>query len=341
MKLLSILPLFLVATTITASPIATEEAQATTTNSTAGEDTLIITENFFLETNVKYTGQHDIVNIIVPLNKINFEDDDEERYNNDITVFFVEADVNDKGERKDQGLYVLKNGNASKLLDNGRDATALNDDSTKVYFGASDGIYVYDDTNGKTNKYGTLVDNIIQIEADNKTGIIYFLTNDHEVFSVADGGKKKNKVNIKDVREIAIDYNSNLYYYDSKKDLYLCNLNHGGVQKIEGIPSRNSIKLIRPMFAQDDGVFAIIDDVIYLLNADRTAEKSKGTLEVKPSAYAPEATLIHYYALDKKIYEFNVLAIISPELEELIDFLNEKKNEIQNIATKSRSSFGA
>ncbi|XP_063390402.1 uncharacterized protein LOC134676016 [Cydia fagiglandana] len=339
MTLFSILLLFLVATT-TASPITTGDVVATTTNSTA-EDLLIITENFFLETNVKYTGQHDIVNIIVPLNKINFEDDDEERYNNDITIFFVEADLNDKGERKDQGLYVLKNGKATKILDNGRDATALNDDSTKVYLGASDGIYVYDDTNGKTTKYGSLTDNIIQIEADNKTGVVYFLTNDHEVFSVADEGRKKNKVNLKDVREIAIDYNSNLYYYDNNKDLYLCNLNNGGVQKIEGIPSRKSIKLIRPMFAQEDGVFAIIDDVIYLLNADRTAEKSKGSLKVKPSAYAPEATLIHYYALDKKIYEFNVLAMISPELEELRDFLNDKKNEIQNIATKSRSSFGA
>ncbi|XP_047999854.1 uncharacterized protein LOC125236984 [Leguminivora glycinivorella] len=340
MKLLSILPLFLVATTTTASPITAGDTQVTT-NSTANEDTLIITENFFLETNVKYTGQHDIVNIIVPLNKINFEDDDEERYNNDITIFFVEADVDDKGERKDQGLYIYKNGKTNKILDNGRDATALNDDSTKVYFGASDGIYIYDDANGKTNKYGTLTDNIIQVEADNKTGTVYFLTKDHEVFSVADEGKKKNKVNIKDVREMAIDYDSNLFYYDSNKDLYLCNLKHGAVQKIEGIPSRKSIKLIRPMFAQEDGVFAIIDDVIYLLNADRTAEKSKGTLRVKPTAYAPEATLIHYYALEKKLYEFNVLAIISPELEELKDFLDDKKNEIQNIATKSRSSFGS
>ncbi|XP_061724985.1 uncharacterized protein LOC133530942 [Cydia pomonella] len=190
---------------------------ATATNN-EDKNTPVITRNFVTKTYLKHTSQNDVVNIIVPLNKKYFRvNEDEITYLDDIddafnVCFFTEAD-NVKGDRKYQDLYIYKNGETTKILENGRDATAFSNEG-KAYLGACDGIYVYDYRNSTTYKYGSLTDNIIQIEANHQTGVLYFVTYDHQVFSVADEGTKKNKININDAQEIAFDFNNNLYYYD-------------------------------------------------------------------------------------------------------------------------------
>ncbi|KAI8433805.1 hypothetical protein MSG28_015773 [Choristoneura fumiferana] len=301
---------------------------------------LVVTRKFFPDSSIKYTSQHDIVNLLVPLNKINFDDDDDsdEEGSNNVTFFFTEADIENNGDRQYKGLSVYHNGKATKVLENGRDATAFNDDSKKVYIGATNGIYIYED--GATKKYGALSDSIIQIEADNQTGTVYFLTEDHQLFSVGDEGDAKNKVeDVKDVKEFVVDYNSNIFYYDSNEHLHV--FNQDGVKKFEDLPKDSTVKLVRPMFSQDEGASAVIGKKVYVINPNATLSPTPVTMEVAPTAYAPDATLLQYYALDKKIYEYNVMDLFVSNFKDLKDYLNDKKDEINKIATKSRSAFGA
>lgn len=316
-------------------------AAGATAGPTSNDDNLVITRDFFPDSIIKYTSQHDIVNLHVPLNKINFGDDDDdssdEGENDNVTVFFTEADVDSNGDKQYKGLHVYHTGKATKVLDNGRDATSFNDDSVKVYIGTTDGIYVYE--NGATKKYGSLSDNIVQIEADNQTATLYFLSEDHQLFSVGDEGNTKNKVeDVSDVTEFVVDYSSNIYYLDSKEHLHV--FNQDGVKKFNGLPKGSKVKLVRPMFAQDEGVSAIIGKRHYFLNPNGTLTATGILLEVFPTAYAPDATLLQYYAFDKKIYEYNVIELILSDLKELKDYLDDKRDTINNIATKSRSAFG-
>lgn len=87
-----------------------------------------------------------------------------------------------------------------------------------------------------------------------------------------------------------------MYYYDGGKDLYVFNENCN--RKMEGVPKGSEIKLIVPA-SQWMGVFAVVDDAVYLLKANKNAVKTSVTLQVKPSAFASESSVKHYYAFEK------------------------------------------
>lgn len=305
------------------------------------DDKLIIDQDFFPNELAVYTGEHDIVSIMVPLNALNFEDDDDEDSDSDVVAFFVEADINN-GVKDYKGLYMLKGGQAIKLLDQGTDAAAANDDTKTAYFSAPDGIYVYDGKKNTTEKYGTVTENLIGIAKENDTGVIYVLTKDNILYKVTEDGTKKEKVeNVADAQEIVLDFNNNLYYYGSDKKPYV--LNSGVKTAITGLPENpSSVKLIRPPFIIEDGVPFLVDDELYIIYANGTSETTDIKTQLKPTAYAPEATLIVYLSYNKKIYEYNILVLLLSEvLNQIKEYLDEKNDVIQSIATRARSDFRA
>ncbi|KAJ0170591.1 hypothetical protein K1T71_013962 [Dendrolimus kikuchii] len=309
---------------------------------TSDDDKVVIDKDFFIDEISVYTAEHDIVSIMVPLNALNFEDNsDDEETDSDVIAFFVLADINN-GVKDYKGLYMLKAGQAIKLLDQGTDAIAANDDTKNAYFSAKDGIYVYNGQENKTEKYGTITDNLIGIVKENGTGVIYVITNDHVLYKVTEEGTKKEKVdNVIDAQEIVLDFSNNLYYYGADKKPYV--LTSDGKKEITGLPENpSSVKLIRPPFIIEDGVPFLVDDKLYVIYANGTSEITEFEVQTKPTAYAPEATLIQYYAYNKKIYEYNLLALLIGELlNELKEFLEEKNDAIQSIATRARTDLKA
>ncbi|KAM3968654.1 uncharacterized protein ACR2FA_012516 isoform 1-T2 [Aphomia sociella] len=318
---------------------------APTTDTSQESDKTIITKDFFLDDLVKYTSQHDIIQIVVPLNALNFEDDDDdfstESDEESSVIFFVEADIDNEGKKDYKGLYVLKKGKATKLLENGRDAAAVNDDSKLVYFAASDGLYVYNAKENKAEKYGTLTDNIIGIAKENSTETLYIVTDNNELYKVTEEGTKKTKLDeAKNVQQIVLDYNENIYFYGEDKQAYV--INAEGAKKIEGLPEKpSSVYLLKPPFVLEDSVPFVVDDKVYYVYANGTSELSEFELQAKPTAYGMEATLIEYFAYNKKIYEFNILALILGQIKDLfeVDFFKDKVESIQSIATRSRSDL--
>ncbi|CAH2098620.1 unnamed protein product [Euphydryas editha] len=311
------------------------------------DEKLIITKSMFKKELVKYSGSHEIVNLLLPINSLNFDENDSsesdsnsnESDDDDLILFFVEADVDSEGKYVDQGLYVLKKGQATKLLDHGRDAAASSDNSTQVFFGAADGIYVYNKEKNSADKYGTVTDSIIGIAKESTGDIIYILTENHEVYKVSNKGTTKEKIDdIVNAKQIVLDTSNNIYFYSDDKKPYV--RTPTGVKKIEGLPeSPSSVTLVKPPFLIEDGAVFVVENVVYVIYANGSSEQAGFEFKpkAKPSAYAPEAALIQYYALDKKIYEFNVLALlISDIVDELKEFLNEKEEDIKSISKKSR-----
>ncbi|CAG4960810.1 unnamed protein product [Parnassius apollo] len=349
MKLFNTFSLFLLVGLAVTAPApekskeSKENLESKESKESSENDQITVTKDFFPDSFIVYRGNHEIVNIIVPLNSLNFNDDakdNETSDNSNITLFFVEADVDAAGNRIDKGLYVLKDGKAKEILANGRDAAASSDDSKDVFFGAKDGIYKYDPKETKAVKYGTVTDSIIGIAKENATDVIYILTEDHNLYKVTEEGQKRVKIDdVVGAREIVLDNSNNLYFYGVNKKPYVVNAD--GVIKIEGLPENpTSVRLIKPPFLLENGVPFTSDNVAYLIYPNGTSERTDFDFKsnAKPSAYGMERALIQYYGYRKNIYEYNIFFLV---VLGIIDDLENNAPTIQTLATRSRSSLRA
>ncbi|KAH9636363.1 hypothetical protein HF086_002597 [Spodoptera exigua] len=333
MKLILFFTVSLLAGLAYSAPVSSEE-----------DENVVITEEFFPNELAVHTFDYDPVKILTPLNALNFDDDeDDENSDSDATITFVVlGDKDEQGNKVYKGLYLLSNGEAKNILENGRDAAAANDDTKFAYFAASDGIYVYNAETKTANKYGSLSDDLIGIAKVNGSDVIYVLSADHILYKVTEDGTKKEKIDqVVDAQQIILDYQNNLYYYTSDKSIYV--YVNGEVKKIEGLPENPSyVEILNPAFVFENGVPAVIDNKSYLIYENGTSEVGDFEFQVRPTAYSMEATLIQYYAYNKKVYEYNVLSIILGDmLSELKKFLDDKTDDIQSIATRSRSDLRA
>ncbi|CAG4960838.1 unnamed protein product [Parnassius apollo] len=307
-------------------------------------EVITITKDFYRKNFIIYNAKHDVVNILVPTNSLNFDenDDEEKKENFDkyLILFFVEADVDTAGNIVDKGLYVYKNGQATKLLENGRDAAASSDNSTDVFFGAKDGIYMYDNKENKAVKYGSVTDDIIAIAKENATDVIYYLNKDHELYKVTDNGKKSVKINdVVGAQEIVLDRANNLYFYTEDKQVYV--LNENGVKKFTELPEHpKSVKLIKPPVLEE-GVVLLTFNAFYVLYPNGKCKLAQFviTSNAKPSAYAMEGTVVQYFAYHKKIYKYNLLEILAGDVfEDLNKLLEENQGIILNASPVNKIS---
>ncbi|XP_063390137.1 uncharacterized protein LOC134675757 [Cydia fagiglandana] len=280
----------------------------------------VVFANFLKEEHVIYTSKHDIVKIFAPLNQfpkhdfwsewttVHGDSSSSEEVTQPRQLFIVEADV-DNGQKTEQGMYVYNNGTVTKLLDNGRDAVANNENI--IYLGASDGIYKYNEAANKAEKHGSVTDNIVQLAYFNFTNSIYYVTANHEVFKLNDEATASEKVSkLKDVQSLVSGFDRKAYYYDSKKDVYVYDHeNNGAPQKIEGLPDNiDTIALYPPLLGMEEGANLLVNNVVYLIKPDATASITKIRLERKPTAYEPKPTCHQFYAQDKKLYEIDLMS---------------------------------
>ncbi|XP_041985863.1 uncharacterized protein LOC121738092 [Aricia agestis] len=309
------------------------------------DEDIVIDEEFYPSEWVKYTSEHDIVSLLVPINSLNFDENDSSESNSkeedvDVVLFFSEADIID-GKKDYKGVSVIKKNKVTKLLENGRDMAASGDDSKLVFIGASDGIYVYKDEKTAVEKYGSINDDIYGIAKEKDGDIMYILTANKEVFKVSDNGNKKEKLEGVKAEQMVLDYSNNLYFSDSDKQVYV--RTSEGIKKIEGLPANPKfIQLLRPAFVMDDMVPVVVDETSYLAYSNGTSETGDITFKkpkYRPTAYSMEAAIIQYYAIDKHIYEYNMLAILlGTMLEEIKNFLGNQKSTIEEISSSRKAS---
>ncbi|CAG9572624.1 unnamed protein product [Danaus chrysippus] len=269
----------------------------------------VVSREIFDDNFIKCKAKHDIVDIMVPLNAFTLKTNIgfDSNSNIDMTVFLVEADLKN-GKRVDKGLYLCKNGEVKMVLPNGRAAAASFNDEKIVYVGASDGLYVYNVESKSAVKYGNFSDSIIDIGTNIDGKHIYILSEDHKLYNVTNEGADKELLqDVEDAQEIVLGYSENIYFYDSNKDVFIKNAD--GVIKVQGLPEgRKSLKLVNPTIMMVEAVPLIIDNALYYIKANGTAEATgvEFSANAKPTAYGAYATLVLYYAYNKNLYEFFV-----------------------------------
>ncbi|XP_047989067.1 uncharacterized protein LOC125228516 [Leguminivora glycinivorella] len=297
---------------------------------------IIVTKKFYPDSYAVYTGHHDIVDILVPLNQINYSDDINEDTATKLTVFFVEADIKDDGTYDYKGLYVFKNGIAKKVLENGQCSTYAKDKI--IYFGASDGIYKYNEQDQTATKYGTVSESVIRMAVDTENAHVYYLTSDYVLYKFDEGEKVATKVEaVKDARDIVFDFDGTMYFYDGNHQVYTYNGER--VLKIEGLPAHPAkVALVRVPVLMNE-MYAVVDGWLYELRADGTSEKEPVKFQAQPTAYAPDAILYQYYAYKQKIYLYNLINLFAENsIDELNEFLNDNQEQINTYKNTKVSS---
>lgn len=271
----------------------------------AGERDVFLKDNFFTDKYVVFSTEHDIVRIYAPLNQFNFDADQTAiPPQPSFTLFFVEGDYKN-GEVFSKGLYIFTNGKVTKLIDNGRDAVTTQTNTT--YLGAEDGIYKYDSATNTATKYGTVTDSVSQFAYDFKTGSIYYVTDENEVYKLNEDATASSKVEgLTDVQEISFDYEGSFYYYNSEKEFYVITVEDGDVPKrVTGLPDKlNNTVLSAPFRGSKLGVPLYVDRGVYSLQKDYS-EKVPLTIEANVTACTWQPVLYHFYSKDKKLYAFN------------------------------------
>ncbi|XP_028179437.1 uncharacterized protein LOC114366692 [Ostrinia furnacalis] len=261
---------------------------------------ITITKNDSDEKRVIHKGQHDIVKIYpsLPLK--------EELQK--IFVFFLEADINNDGSKIAQGLYVIVENSTTKLHDNGKDIDG--DAEGNVFFACKEGIYTYNHKENKAYKYGNLNESIISLAVENSSGIIYALTENHDLYKIFDNGSKSDVDNrVKNAQEIVLDTLDNLYYYDNEKNVY--QVKDQRVNKIEGLP-KNPSKMVMikiPLLIDIKGIVVLADDVPYVVYSNGTsiiAPENFGLTKSKPTAFSADLVLVIYFAIEKKLYQYDM-----------------------------------
>ncbi|XP_068624430.1 uncharacterized protein [Battus philenor] len=320
-----------------AAPVTKEEESE--------DEKIVIPKTIFDDEFSIYKGKHDIVDILVPMNSFNFKHNSEleeigDFDDNNIVIFFVEADIDAHGKRDDKGLFVFKKGEVTQLLEHGRAAAASSDESTDIFFAAKDGIYVYSNEENKAIKYGSVTDDIIAIAKENGTDVIYYVNKDHELYVVTENGQKATKVEgVEGALEIVLDFNNNLYYFTEDRKVYV--KTPTGLKKIEGLPENlTNGKLIKPPFLEDDVAVFLVDNDFYVLHANGTAEFSDFAVapDAKPTAYAMEATVFQYYAYQKHIYKYNLMKLVLNDLfKDLSKLLEENEQKLENASPVKKS----
>ncbi|XP_063382801.1 uncharacterized protein LOC134669217 [Cydia fagiglandana] len=290
-----------------------------------------ITNDIISQSTLLHTANHDVTCLGVLFG--------EDKEIEDKVVFFIESDVNKHGERVDYGLYALTKDRthsnktiSTKLLDNARDIAVASLTET-VYFAAKDGIYVYNKKKNSAEKYGSVNDEVISIAAENATGVLYYVNKQHQLYKVTERGQKATIIDeVKNADQITVDYKGYLYYYTVDKKFYV--YDGQNAKLVEGIPSNgNKVSFLRtPVLAGDYGLVNV-DGEYYTVNGkDASAHAAgRGGGSFVASAVSFETGLVMYFAVDKKIYELNIIEkVVEGVIEGLSRGLKTMMEEMRN-----------
>lgn len=294
-----------------------------------------ITNDIISQSTLLHTANHDVTGLGVLFG--------EDKEIEDKVVFFIESDVNKRGERVDYGLYALtkdpERSNrmvTTKLLDNARDITIASL-TEAAYFATKDGIYVYNKKKNSAEKFGSVSDEVISITAENATGVLYYVNKQHQLHKVTERGQKSIIVDeVKNAEQITVDYKGHLYYYTVDKKFYV--YDGQNVKLVEGIPSnRNKVWFLRTSVLTGDYSLVNVDGEYYsIYGADASGHAaSRGGDSFVTSAVSFETGLVMYFSVDRKIYELN---IIEKVVEGVMEGLSKG---LKTIAEELRNAFNS
>ncbi|KPJ01195.1 hypothetical protein RR46_03066 [Papilio xuthus] len=263
--------------------------------------------SIFREEQVIFSSEFNITSILVPADNTKYVPADVV----DIpSIFFTISNPRLEGG---SCIYVLEGLAAYEVLEGGRDSTADYSSDKSVYFGAKDGVYIYDGNTLSARKYGPYNDDILQLQKANNTDAIFILNSERKIYKIEKNGTVKIKIqSILCALEFVLDTSNNIYYIACDDRMPHIARHDGSYISYVTTVSENfkEIKLLRPAFIMDKCVPFFADGGLYILHANGTSEKKDFYIRERPTAYSIDATLYLVAALNGKIYEFNVMEVL-------------------------------
>ncbi|XP_045507750.1 uncharacterized protein LOC123703703 [Colias croceus] len=261
--------------------------------------------SIFSEEQVIFTTNHNITKLLVPADGISYI-----QHSDIPSIFFTVHDKNLEGEHC---IYVLEGLAAYEILEGGRDSTSDYGSDKAIYFGAKDGVYVYDAASLSAKKFGPFRDDIVQIQKANGSDIIFYLTTQNRIYKLEKHGMVRTKItSIICALEFVLDTSNNIYYLACEDKLPRVVTPNGDLisffSSVTG--DFSDVKLLRPAFIMDSCVPFFADDVLYIMYSNGTSEKKDFHIKEKPSAFSIDSMLYVVAAINGKIYEFNVLEML-------------------------------
>ncbi|XP_068624329.1 uncharacterized protein [Battus philenor] len=263
--------------------------------------------SIFREEQVIFSSEFNITSILVPADNTKYVPADVA----DIpSIFFTISNPRLEGGTC---IYVLEGLAAYEVLEGGRDTTADYSSDKTIYFGAKDGIYVYEAGTLSAKKYGPFTDDISQLQKANNSDTIFILNSERKIYKIEKNGTVKTLVqSILCALEFVLDTSNNIYYIACDDRMpHVARHDGSYISYVTTVGEEfREIKLLRPAFIMDKCVPLFADGGLYILYANGTTDKKDFYIRERPSAYSIDATLYLVAAVNGKIYEFNVMEVL-------------------------------
>lgn len=241
-----------------------------------------------------YTGKNEITFLVHPLESLTYKDVNVGNVVKNV-LFIFESNGNNTNV-----ISVYRGGNVTKLME-GNDVTIAYT-GENIYIATNNGIYTY--KNNTIEKYGTLDDTFVSIALLNNTKL-YALNEDRTLYKIINNGTKKEIVDeVYGAESIVTDTNDNIYYHNSKNDIFIFN-NHG-VRKVEGLPN-NVTNIMLKSNAVPDGLLVIINKSIMCVIHSETCTIECDDTQPKFSAITFVHEMYFFAAVGNVVYEFDQL----------------------------------
>ncbi|CAH0598632.1 unnamed protein product [Chrysodeixis includens] len=173
-------------------------------------------------------------------------------------------------------------------------ATAVDPDTSDVYFGSDDGLYKYDPISNSATNIGLYNMNVFKIVIRNNA--MYLIdANDHRIYKIFNEGKTAVRIgNMKTVMEFEVDNHNNVHLV-TMCGVY-CAYNSQEVVK------NTDLRVVYHFFVEEDNTFGLTDDGIYQIDCFNGTAKKVANIDFYPSSLIFGDYGDIFYSIENDIY---------------------------------------
>lgn len=173
-------------------------------------------------------------------------------------------------------------------------ATAVDPDTSDVYFGSDDGLYKYDPISNTATNIGLYNMNVFKIVIRNNA--MYLIdANDHRIYKIFNEGKTAVRIgNMKTVMEFEVDNQNNVHLV-TMCGVY-CAYNSQELVK------NSDLRVVYHFFVEEDNTFGLTDDGIYHIDCFNGTAKKVANIDFYPSSLIFGDYGDIFYSIENDIY---------------------------------------
>ncbi|XP_026744254.1 ommochrome-binding protein-like [Trichoplusia ni] len=173
-------------------------------------------------------------------------------------------------------------------------ATAVDPDTSDVYFGSDDGLYKYDPISNTATNIGLYNMNVFKIVIRNNA--MYLIdANDHRIYKIFNEGKTAVRIgNMKTVMEFEVDNQNNVHL------VTMCGV--FCAYNSQEIVKNTDLRVVYHFFVEEDNTFGLTDDGIYQIDCFNGTARKVANIDFYPSSLIFGDYGDIFYSIENDIY---------------------------------------